>query len=124
MSDCYFVHCVELCYCLLSNCLAALYKTVYCCCPRRLNLLPALLFFCLDLETFITALSEHIGNDWKVLARALELSKTDIDAIEYENRFNLKDQIYEFFYKWRQQKGKNVSIQKLIRELQEWQPQY
>jgi len=45
------------------------------------------------------------------------LSRTDIDAIEYENRFNLKDQIYEFFYEWRQQEGKNASIQKLVNGL-------
>ena len=82
---------------------------VYC-----LNLLPAPLLFYLDFETFTKVLSEHIGTDWKALARALELSRTDIDAIEYENRFSLKDQIYEFFYKWKQREGKNASIQKLV----------
>ena len=75
---------------------------------------PAPLLFRLDLETFIRALSEHIGTDWKALARALGLSRTDIAAIEYDNHLSLKDQIYEFFHKWRQQEGKNASIQKLV----------
>ena len=75
------------------------------------------LLFRLDLETFIKALSEHIGTDWKALARALGLSRTDIAAIVYENRFSLKDQIYEFFYKWKQQEGKDASIQKLVNGL-------
>lgn len=79
-----------------------------------MNLLPAPLLLYLDFEIFIKVPSEHIGTDWKALARARELSRTDIDAIEYENRFNLKDQIYEFFYKWKQQEGKTASIQKLV----------
>ena len=67
----------------------------------------------IDLEAFIKELSEHIGQDWKALARELGLSKTDIDAIEYDNRY-MKDQIFEFFYKWKQREGKDVSVQKLI----------
>ena len=68
----------------------------------------------IDLEAFIKELSEHIGGDWKALARELGLSKTDIDAIEYDNRLSMKDQIFEFFYKWKQREGKDVSVQKLI----------
>ena len=66
-----------------------------------------------DLDAFIKKLSEHIGGDWKALARELGLPKTDIDAIEYDNRF-MKDQIFEFFYKWKQREGKDASVQKLI----------
>ena len=66
------------------------------------------------LDAFIKELSEHIGIDWKALARELELSKTDIDAIEYDNHLSMKDQIFEFFHKWEQREGKDVSVQKLI----------
>ena len=66
-----------------------------------------------DLDEFIKVLSEHIGRDWKALARALGLSRTDIHAIQDDNCLSLKEQIYEFFYKWKQQEGKNASIQKL-----------
>ena len=68
----------------------------------------------LDTEAFIKELSEHIGGDWKALARELGLSKTDVDAIKYDNRLSMKDQIFEFFYKWKQREGKDVSVQKLI----------
>ena len=88
-------------------------------CPRRLNLLPSSFIFYLDLDKFINALSEHIGKDWKALARVLGLSRTDIHVIEYENRFSMKDQIYEFFYKWKQQEGKNASIPKLVNGLKD-----
>ena len=67
-----------------------------------------------DLKAFIKELSEHIGIDWKALARELGLSKTDIDAIEHDNPLSMKDQIFEFFYKWRQREGRDASIQKLI----------
>ena len=42
------------------------------------------------------------------------MSRTDIDAIICRNPLDLKEQIYDFFYKWKQQEGKNASIQKLI----------
>ena len=48
------------------------------------------------------------------MARELGLLKTDIDAIEYDNPLNMKDHIFEFFYKWKQREGKNASVQKLI----------
>ena len=68
----------------------------------------------IDLEAFIEELSKHIGVDWKALARELGLSKTNIDAIEYDNHLSMKDQIFEFFYKWKQWEGKDISVQKLI----------
>ena len=67
-----------------------------------------------DIDAFIKELSKHIGGDWKALARELGLSKTDIDAIEYDNHFSMKDQVFEFFYKWKQRQGKDASVQKLI----------
>ena len=67
-----------------------------------------------DLDAFIKELSNHIGVDWKALARELGLSKTDTDAIEYDNHMSMKDQIFGFFFKWKQQEGKNASVQKLI----------
>ena len=74
------------------------------------NLVPLLC----HLASFIKELSEHIGEDWKALARELGLSRTDIHAIAHDNRSSLSEQIYEFFHKWQQQEGKNASIQKLV----------
>ena len=67
-----------------------------------------------DLDAFIKELSKHIAIDWKALARELGLPKTDVDAIEYDNHLSMKDQIFGFFYKWKQQEGKDASVQKLI----------
>ena len=67
-----------------------------------------------DLDAFIKELSKHIGIDWKALARELGLPKTDVDAIKYDNHLSMKDQIFGSFYKWKQQEGKDASVQKLI----------
>ena len=77
-------------------------------------LVPVLLTGFVNVDVFIKELSKHIGIDWKALARELGLSKTDIDAIEYDNHLSMKDQIFGFFFKWKQQEGKNASVQKLI----------
>lgn len=45
------------------------------------------------------------------------MSKTDIDAIVCGNPSDLREQIFEFFYKWKQQEGKNASIKKLVNGL-------
>ena len=68
----------------------------------------------IDVDAFIKELSKHIGGDWKALARELGLSKTEIDAIEYDNPLNMKEHIFAFFFKWKQQEGRNASAQKLI----------
>lgn len=47
------------------------------------------------------------------MARQLGLLKTDIDAIEYDHR-GMKEQIYQFFYGWKQHEGKNATVKKLI----------
>ena len=48
------------------------------------------------------------------MARELGLLKTDIDALQHDNPLNMRDQVFEFFYKWKQQEGSNASVQKLI----------
>ena len=63
---------------------------------------------------FIGELSDHIGEDWKVLARSLGLKKTDIDAISHDNQGSLKEQIYQFFEKWKQRNGRNATVQQLV----------
>lgn len=47
------------------------------------------------------------------MARQLGLMKTDIDAIEYDHR-GMKEQIYQFFYRWKQHEGKNATVKMLI----------
>ena len=63
---------------------------------------------------FIDELSKHIGGDWKKLARKLGLSKTDIDAVYYDNLSSLEEQIFQFFDKWKQKTGMNATEKLLI----------
>ena len=42
------------------------------------------------------------------------MGKTEIDSIEYRERFDLNEQIYLFFYTWKQTQGKNASISQLM----------
>ena len=66
-----------------------------------------------SLDAYIRVLSDLIGQDWKCLARELGLSKTDIDALEYNNVRNLKEQICQFFHTWKTQEGNDASVEKL-----------
>ena len=72
----------------------------------------------IELNDFITELSRHIGKDYKKLARALGIDKTDIEAIEYREPRDLKEQIYEFFEHWKQKKGRKASVGKLMKGLE------
>ena len=67
---------------------------------------------------FIAELSDHIGTDWMKLARELGLSRTDIDAIHVDyGPYGLKEQIFQFFQKWKQCKGMNATVEMLINGL-------
>ena len=47
------------------------------------------------------------------LARSVGLKKTDIEAINHDYHSSLEEQIYQFFEKWKQQNGRNATVQKL-----------
>jgi len=51
------------------------------------------------------------------LARNLGLLKTDIEAIEYDHHLSLKEQIFQFFYKWKQYNGEDATVESLIEGL-------
>ena len=71
-------------------------------------------FKCNFVLEFIGELSDHIGGDWKALARSLGLKKTIIDAISHDNKDSLQEQIYQFFEKWKQRNGHNATVQQLV----------
>jgi len=66
---------------------------------------------------FIAKLRDLIGHKWKDLAHQLGFEQTEIDAIEHNNIFNLKEQIFQFFHKWQQQKGQDASVEMLVEGL-------
>ena len=72
-----------------------------------------------DLEAFINEISKLIGLEWKFLARALEFEQTDIDAIEYKDIRNLKEQIYQMFHEWKKQEGQRATAGRLLSAIKE-----
>ena len=67
-----------------------------------------------DLEKFIAEISKHIGLEWKSLARALGFEQTDIDAIEYKDVRNLKEQIFQMFHEWKRNNGSGATTTRLL----------
>ena len=72
-----------------------------------------------ELDPLIKEISSNIGYSWKFLARRLGFPDTDIDAIEYANPHELKEQIYQFFRQWQQREGMNASPLRLIKAIEE-----
>ena len=67
-----------------------------------------------DLDTFIKEVYDLLGHSWKFLAREFGFSETDIDAIEYDNQFSLKEQIYQMFHQWKRREGDGATTEKLL----------
>eukprot|EP00731_Ephydatia_muelleri_P024083 Em0016g354a len=79
----------------------------------------AVLMSGIQLNDFMKELSRHIGKDYKKLARALGIGKTDIDSLEIANPGDLKEQIAQFFILWQRKEGRNATIEKLKQALRE-----
>ena len=58
-------------------------------------------------------LSRHIGKDYKKLARALDLNKTEIDSLDIACPGDLKEQINQFFILWQRKEGRDATIERL-----------
>ena len=72
-----------------------------------------------SVDALISEISDHIGRDSMVLARSLGFTEDDIQSIEYANEQNLKEQIYQFFYEWKQKNGEDATRDKLSTVLYE-----
>ena len=67
-----------------------------------------------DLNEFIEEISKHIGLEWKFLARSLGFEQTDIDAIEYRDQRNLREQIFQMFHEWKRMEGSEATTNHLL----------
>ena len=67
-----------------------------------------------QLARVIRELKELIGEKWKAVARELEFSTTDIDAIVCRDDHDLKEQIHRFFEQWKMREGSGASVEKLL----------
>ena len=70
-------------------------------------------------EKFIVEISKHIGLEWKFLARSLGFKQIDIDAIEYRDILNLKEQIYQMFHEWRKREGIEATAARLLEAIKD-----
>ena len=59
----------------------------------------------IKLSDVIKKVKNRIGHEWKSLARGLGLNTSEIAAIEYDNRFSLKEQIAQLFIHWERTEG-------------------
>lgn len=69
------------------------------------------------MDEAIKIIEKGIGKHWKSLARALGFSRTDIDAISYENPHDLRECIHSFFSQWKEKEGSSASVPKLVNGL-------
>ena len=67
-----------------------------------------------DLDKFINEISKHIGMQWMFLARSLGFEQTDIDAIEYRDQRNLREQIFQMFHEWKRREGSEATTDSLL----------
>lgn len=70
-----------------------------------------------ELATLIDGIKDHIGVEWKSLGRALQLNQTEVEAIEYDYRFSLKEQIFQLFHVWQMKEGEGATCEALIAAL-------
>ncbi len=70
--------------------------------------------YAVSLDKLIKQVSKVIGRDWKPLARILEFEETEIDEIEYREPKDLREQIVQFFHRWRRMKGNLASNDVLL----------
>ena len=67
-----------------------------------------------QLSRVIGELKEHIGINWKTVARKLGFTTTDIDAIVIRDEHDLKEQIHRFFEQWKMREGRGASAHMLV----------
>ena len=72
-----------------------------------------------DLDVFIAEISKHICYDWKFLARPLGFEQTDIDAIEYKDMRNLREQIFQMFHEWKRKEGIGATTARLLAAIED-----
>ncbi|XP_077977670.1 uncharacterized protein LOC144433235 [Glandiceps talaboti] len=72
-----------------------------------------------NLEIAINILEQRLlPEDWKPLARYLELSDADIAAIEVAHPNKLRPQIYQMFSEWKKREGHDATVQILVDALE------
>ena len=64
------------------------------------------------------AVSQHLGKDWKFLGRLLGLSVAEIEAIEVDSKYGIKDMAQTAINKWMEREGDQATTHTLIKHLE------
>ena len=67
-----------------------------------------------DLDTFIKEIFDLLAHSWKSLARELGFKDTDLAALQYDNPYDLKEQIYQMFNQWKRREGNSATKERLL----------
>lgn len=71
----------------------------------------------LDLCAAFDIICDHVGKDWRRLARQLKVSDSKIDAIEVKYPRNLTEQVRESLRVWKSSSGENAAAAHLVEAL-------
>lgn len=70
-----------------------------------------------DLCAAFDIICDHVGKDWRRLARQLKVSDSKIDAIEVKYPRNLTEQVRESLRVWKSSSGENAAPARLVEAL-------
>ncbi|KAF0879546.1 FAS-associated death domain protein [Crocuta crocuta] len=70
-----------------------------------------------ELRAAFDIICEHVGKDWRRLARQLHVSDAKIDAIEEKYPRNLTEQVRESLRVWKNSHKEDTSVSHLVRAL-------
>ncbi|KAM8817864.1 FAS-associated death domain protein [Rhynchonycteris naso] len=70
-----------------------------------------------DLCAAFDIICEHVGRDWRRLARQLQVSDTKIDAIEVKHPRSLAEQVRESLRVWRNAAREDAEVSQLVAAL-------
>lgn len=76
-----------------------------------------LFFLSLDFHAVFDIICDHVGKDWKRLARQLKLTDSRIDAIEVKYPRNLTEQVRESLRVWRRAARGHAEVSHLVQAL-------
>lgn len=70
-----------------------------------------------DLYAAFDVICDHVGKDWRRLARQLKVPDSKIDAIEVKYPRNLTEQVRESLRVWRSSRREDAAVSQLVEAL-------